>query len=711
MSQNLSEISIQYVKGVGPARKKLFLNLGVQSVEDLLYLFPRRYEDRRDMTPIAQVKVGEWQTVTGTVSKHTARRSYYTKKHLTEVLLDDASGRLYCVWFNQPYLNAYFKPGKKVVCYGKVDVYKNRLQMVSPEYEIIEQEEDELLSLQRIVPVYPLTKGMSQRYLRKVIHSCLEKYKEGLTDELPVALRNKCRLANLKRSIEQIHFPTDFQEQEEAIRRISFEEFYFFQIALRLRRLSLVHKEGVAHVLKDAFCLRYLDSFPFTLTAAQKRVIQEIRRDMENPQPMLRLLQGDVGSGKTVVALFGCLAAVANGYQAAFMAPTEILAKQHYENIVKQLEGVEGKRDKGVKDKASNPLPLKPFTPVLLTSSTPKKERDTLLEQIKNGKVHFIIGTHSLLQEEVVFKNLSFVVIDEQHKFGVRQRALLAGKGTNPDVLIMTATPIPRTLCLTLYGDLDVSVIDESPKGRGKIKTKHFSQDAEEMVYLSVQEKLKEGRQAYVVYPIIEENEKLDLKAAEEMFKKFQKETFKDFRIGLVHGQMKRKDTEEVMQKFKTRVLDLLVATTVLEVGIDVPNASVMVIEHAERFGLAQLHQLRGRIGRGQADSYCYLLGDPQTEESQKRLEAIVATTDGFQIAQADLEIRGPGKFFGRHQHGLNELKVANPATQLGILEEARKEALELMEADPSLKETGHKPIREVVIRRYPTYLQAVLAG
>jgi len=693
----LSDISIQFIKGVGPARKKIFEKLGVESVEDLFYLFPRRYEDRRKISKIAQLRVGEWQTVTGVVQTQHSRKSWFTKKHLSEVVLDDKSGKLVCVWFNQPYIEKYLNAGKQVVCYGKVDVYNKRLQMVSPEYEVIEFGDDgkENLSLNRIVPIYPLTRGMTQRYLRKTVKICLDKHKEDLSDELSVPLRNKHRLANIKRSISNIHFPDDFKYQEEAIKRISFEEFYFFQISIILRRLSITQKPGFEHKISDTLAIKFIESFSFDFTRAQKKVVREIRGDMQGKHPMLRLLQGDVGSGKTVVALFGCMAAIQNGNQACIMAPTEILARQHFKKITAMLKAG----------------PFSKIKTALLVSGLKKNEKDETYAKIQSGEIHLVIGTHALINEEIQFKHLSFAVIDEQHKFGVRQRAMLSEKGSNPDILIMTATPIPRTLCITLYGDLDVSILDELPPGRIEVKTELFKHERSKEVYQKVKAKVKEGRQAYIIYPIIEESEALDLKAAQAMFRQFKKEDFKGLKVQLVHGQMKREEATDIMNKFNDHKIDILVATTVLEVGVDVPNASVMVIEHAERFGLAQLHQLRGRIGRGEHGGECYLIAEPQTQEGQLRMKAILKTTDGFKIAQADLEIRGPGRFFGRHQHGLNELKIANPATQLDILELARKEALSLTKIDPKLAQKGNHRIIQIIRERYPTYLKDVEAG
>ncbi len=685
--------SIQYLKGVGPARKKIFARLGIETIEDLFYFFPRRYEDRRQMTPIAQLKIGEPQTTSGQIISFNAHRSWYTKKHLSELILDDKTGRLTCVWFNQPYLENYFKPGTKIVLYGKAALYKNRLQMISPEYELIGSEEDEFLSLGRIVPVYPLTRGITQRYLRRCVKYSLDRYRDELTDVLPVSLRNQYRLYNIKRSIEQIHFPESLKDQEESLKRISFEEFYFFQLSVMLRRLSITHKPGIEHQISDALTLKFIHSFPFELTQAQKKVIQEIRADMAKKVPMLRLLQGDVGSGKTLVALFGAVAAFENGYQACIMAPTEILATQHFENIQEMLK-------KGA---------FSSLKAGLLMSNVKKDQKEKLYEQIKNGKIDLVVGTHALIQENLQFKNLSFVVIDEQHKFGVRQRALLAQKGTNPDVLIMTATPIPRSLCMTLYGDLDVSTIDELPPGRGKVKTLLFKESDVAEAYELIKEKLEAGRQAYIVYPIIEESEEIDLKSAEEMFKRFKKQEFKKYRVGLIHGQMKRSEAESVMSKFKKKEIDVLVATTVVEVGVDVPNASVMMIEHAEHFGLAQLHQLRGRIGRGKEEAVCILVSSDETLEENARLKAILSTHDGFKIAEQDLLIRGPGQFFGRHQHGLNELKVANPIKQLDILEIARKEAAALITEDPKLEKNS--ALKDIIRQRYPTYLSMVTAG
>jgi ATP-dependent DNA helicase RecG len=692
MPQALSEIPIQFIKGVGPAKAKLLSNLGISSVEELLNLFPHRYEDRTQFTPIAMVQVGLNQTICGTVVS--SRRNYYSKNKNVEVVLSDKSGRINAVWFNQPWLDKIFKEGQEVVLYGRVDIFNKRLQMVVPDFELISAE-DRSLNMGRIVPIYPLTKGITQRYLRKLIDSCLAEHAQELQDIIPQPIRQKHSLSPIAQGIRQIHFPTDTVHQQKGIDRIAFEEFFLFQICVILRRLNIVQKIGIVHQVKDAMIEEYKAAFPFKLTSAQNRAMADITQDMAKNRPMLRMLQGDVGSGKTVVAFYGCIVAWKNKKQAAIMAPTEILAQQHFLNFQKLL----------------GQSAFKKIKTALLISSTPAKEKKEIYKHLKDGDIDLIIGTHALLEETIAFKHLSFVVIDEQHKFGVSQRALLTDKGNNPDILIMTATPIPRTLCLTLYGDLDVSVINELPPGRGTIKTYHFPLAKAQAVYQKVRELVLKGTQAYIIYPLVDESEKLDLKAAKDMFVHLQKFEFHGMRLGLVHGQMKRDETDVIMEQFKKHELDILVATTILEVGIDIPNANIMVIEHAERFGLSQLHQLRGRIGRGAHNAMCVLLGDPLTQEGKMRMEAIVQTTDGFKIAEQDLKIRGPGHYFGRFQHGLNELKMANPITQIEVLEKAREDAIILTQNDPQLSTKEHRLIKETIKKRYPQYLDLILAG
>ncbi len=690
---NISEIPVQFVKGVGPAKAKLLANLGIHTVEDLLYHFPYRHEDRSRFTPIAMLNPGETQTVSGKILA-VAPRNFYSRHKNVEISVADKSGRVFCVWFNQPWLDKYFKAEQEIVLHGRVGVYKKRLQMVVPDFELI-AEEDRTLNMGRIVPVYPLTKGITQRFMRKVIHEALENNIGQIRDVIPAAVRQRQGLESIAKSIRQVHFPNDEQAREQAGQRAAFEEFFLFQVCVLLRRLSMTTKKGIAHPLPETFMGEYAGSFPFSLTKSQRKAAEEVAQDMAKARPMLRLLQGDVGCGKTVVAFFGCAAAFHNGRQSVIMAPTEILAQQHYANFQKLLD---------------RPV-FKGMRCSLLTSVMPKKDKERITQGLKEGSIDVIVGTHALLEENVVFKDLSFVVIDEQHKFGVSQRALLSAKGSNPDVLVMTATPIPRTLCLTLYGDLDVSVIDEMPPGRGVVKTYCFAEDKSAGVYEKVRQWVQKGTQTYIIYPMVDESETLDLKAATDMFNHFVKFEFKDLRLALVHGQMAKKQVEETMLKFKNHEIDILVATTILEVGIDVPNANVMVIEHAERFGLSQLHQMRGRIGRGVQDGVCILIANPTTTEAKSRLDAIIQTTDGFKIAEYDLEIRGPGHYFGRHQHGENEIRTANPLTQMAVLEKARSEAIEITRLDPQLNGKDHALIKSIIKKRYPQYLETVLAG
>ncbi len=687
---SLRTTAVRYVKGVGPARERLFANLGVSTVDDLFFLLPRRYEDRTHIIPIRETVIGDLQTVAGEVAVHQARRSWYTKKHVYEVVLRDSGGQITCVWFNQPYLVHYFKPGTRVVVYGKVDLYKDRLQMISPEYEIIDSADDGQLSMGKIVAIYPLTRGMTQRYIRRTMMTAWQAFGDRVEDSLPVAVRNSYRLLSARESIEAVHFPRSFPALQDGIRRISFEEFLVFQLAAQMRRSTIVQRQGYAHVIDDHEIRRFLDGLGIELTRAQTRVIDEILTDMRRPVPMLRLLQGDVGCGKTLVAVTAAVAAARAGHQAAVLVPTEILAHQHAATFQRVLA-----------NGSAGDLRVD-----LLVGEGVAAERERVLGRVRSGETDILVGTHALLSGGVVFKDLSFVVMDEQHKFGVDQRAVMSAKGVNPDVLVMTATPIPRTLSLTLFGDLDISTIDELPPGRGTVVTRLISMDQAAEAYALIRRHVEGGEQAYVVYPVVSESEEGDLKAAVAMCHEFQHKTFRDLRVGLVHGQMKRRDADEAMDRFKRHEIDILVATTVLEVGIDVPNASVMVIEHAERFGLAQLHQLRGRIGRGGRDGICVLLADPTTEGGFARLEVMKKTSDGFEIAEEDLRIRGPGRYFGRHQHGMNELRFGNPLTQTELLTEAGEAARRIAESDPGLIAPEYRSLRASIQERYPGFLE-----
>jgi len=688
--------SIQYLKGIGPKRAKSFAGYGVNTIEELLYYFPRRYEERTNFTSISELKEGQLYTIKAQVQLGRSRSSW-RRRHfsITEALVSDPTGQISCVWFNQPYLKDYLKTGASLILYGKVRRYNDKLQMDNPEFEFFGGEDDDSLNIGRIVPVYTLPQGFSQRSLRQVIKIALDKFLPKINDCLPFDLRTRNNLLNLAQSLLNIHFPQSMDLQKQAHSRLSFEEFFIFQLPLVLRKLKRKEKKGLKHTVDGKLTEDFVASLPFKLTLAQEKVIAEIKKDMAAPVAMQRLLQGDVGSGKTVVATLASLIAVQGGYQAAFMAPTEILARQHYDKVSSQLSGLvfSGKK----------------IRLALLTGQD--KEKQKICREIKNGEVDLVIGTHALLQEELSFKNLGFVVIDEQHKFGVGQRALLPKKGNNPDVLIMTATPIPRTLAITLYGDLDISVINQLPPGRIPVKTLLFSHEQKKKAYAIVKEELNYRRQAYIIYPVIEESYALDIAGAKKMFTELKEGEFKDFRLGIVHGKLKQAAQEEVMLKFKKGQLDILISTTILEVGIDIPNATCMIIESAERFGLSQLHQLRGRIGRGRLQSFCILISDGQTEEAVLRLQAMVESSDGFRIAEEDLKIRGPGEFFGSRQHGLAELKIANPLLQMKLLKASRQEAIKLLSHDPGLQERPHQLLKEKLLQRFPEYEKMMLVG
>lgn len=687
---------IQYLKGIGPKRAKSFEARGVSTVEELAYYFPRRYEDRTNFAKISELKTGQVYTIKAQVLSGGQRNSWRRRAlSITEAELEDDTGKISCVWFNQPYLKEYLKTGVSLILYGKVEEYGFKLQMNNPEFELIDEADDDSLNIGRIVPIYTLPKGFSQRSMRSLIKNTLDEFLPKINDALPFDIRSRNNLLNLAQSLLNIHFPQNPDLQKQAHRRLSFEEFFIFQLPLVLRKLRRKEKKGISHIVSGKLIDDFIFKLPFKLTLAQQKVLEEIKADMAKPQAMQRLLQGDVGSGKTVIAALACLMAIQSGHQAAIMAPTEILARQHYEKIISQLGEIVFTGQK---------LRLG-----LLVGKD--KDKEKLYQEIKEGRINLVIGTHALLQEELVFKDLSFIVIDEQHKFGVGQRALLPKKGNNCDVLIMTATPIPRTLAITLYGDLDVSVINQLPPGRIPVKTIHFSQENRKKGYTVVKEELNYGRQGYIIYPVIEESYALDIAGAKKMFIELKDGEFKDFRLGLIHGRLKAKEQEEIMSKFKKRELDLLISTTILEVGIDIPNATCMIIESAERFGLSQLHQLRGRIGRGKLESTCILISSSQSQEAKARLAAMIASGDGFYIAEEDLKIRGPGEFFGNRQHGLAELKIANPLIQMQLLKIAREEAIRLLEQDAQLKERPHQLLKEKLLQRFPEYEKLMLVG
>ena len=662
---------VQFLKGVGPARARLLEKLGVKTLEDILYFFPWRYEDRKNLTEISNLSYGRQATTMCEVVSSRVVMTPRRRMKIFELCVTDRTGSLTAKWFNQAYLKKYFKKGQKVILSGMVkgNPYAGSgLEMENPDFEILESD-DTPVHMTRIIPIYNATEGISPKQLRTLLFNTVQAHAPGVRDYLPEDIIQKNGLRPLQWAISEAHFPDEIENIQdlntgasEAHRRLIFDEFFMLELGLALMKKKDVSQKGISFRHKGTLVNSFIDALPFSLTAAQKRVIQEIGKDMENDLPMNRLVHGDVGCGKTVVALISMLIAAENNYQSCLMAPTELLAEQHYINIHKLVEALG-------------------LHVVLLTASV----KDRPIADIASGRAQIVIGTHAIIQEEVKFNKLGLAIIDEQHRFGVMQRAHMKRKGLNPDILIMTATPIPRTLALTLYGDLDVSIIDELPAGRRPVRTKVYFPSQKDRVIELLGNELAKGRQAYIVYPLIEESEKLDLKSALDGYEVFKK-IFSDRKVGLVHGRMKHHEREGVMALFKTGDLDLLVSTTVIEVGIDVPNASLMLIVHAERFGLAQLHQLRGRIGRGSHDSYCLLMGYPPfSEEGKRRLKAMELTCDGFKIAEEDLAIRGPGDFFGTRQSGIPELKIANIVRDIRILEVARRDAFSLIEHDPSL--------------------------
>lgn len=676
---------VQYLKGVGPHKAALLERLGIATIQDVLLTLPVRYEDRRSSAKIITLKPEQLYAVVGkVVVAETVQPSQRNRRlKMFQIAISDGSGVLKGKWFNQAFLQRVFKPGQTVVLYGTVrrDYYGAGLEIMHPEYEILDDGDEsaeagaEQIHTGRIVPIYRLTEGLSQKQMRSIAYAAVTLYGPMLPETLPQDMLLRHALPERKEAAIAVHFPpasaliNDLNRSATpAHHRLSFDELITFQIGLATLKRHQEEEPGIACSAAGTLGKALTSSLPFQLTAAQLRVLSEIRKDMARPVPMHRLVQGDVGSGKTIVALLAMLDAVECGYQAALMAPTEILAEQHYLNIVRLVE----------------PLGIRV---ALQTGSTKKRD----LEQIATGDSAIVIGTHALIQGNVSFKKLGLIVIDEQHRFGVMQRALLRKKGAQPDTLVMTATPIPRTLALTLYGDLDYSVIDELPPNRSPIRTSLLSERQKGQIYQKIENSLSKGNQVYVVYPLIEESEKMSLKDAISGAEALQK-MFPHRTVGIVHGRLKAPERDTVMRDFKEKRIDILVSTTVIEVGVDVPNATLMIIIHAERFGFSQLHQLRGRVGRGSDQSHCILLAYGHGDDARRRLTVMTETTDGFRIAEEDLELRGPGEFFGTRQSGLPDLKVANIVRDAKIVEITRREAFSLLELDPDL--AGYPALR-----------------
>lgn len=708
-------LSVRFVKGVGPKRTNVLQRLRIETVEDALWTIPWRYEDRSVMTPIGNLVPGMLASICGTVEKCDAKRTRNRRLSVLELGVEDQSGRMQVVFFNQPYLENTLSVGTHVMMSGRVMVGRHGWMMPRmdvAQYEILGEGSESTLHVGRIVPIYHETKGWTSRQMRILVKNLLAEHGLELLDHLPAPLRTRQRLIPFHEALQETHFPktgTDLHLLERgktpAHRRLAFEELLLLQLALATRHRAVHDEPKELRFNPRTPLLEKLGRLlPFRLTTAQDRVIREIFRDMISPRPMNRLVQGDVGSGKTAVALHAIVMACGSGYQAALMAPTEILAEQHYRNLSGTLQALG-------------------LQATLVHGGEKVSVKRAQAGQLASGEIQVAIGTHALIQHGVKFKHLGLAVVDEQHKFGVLQRKMLIDKGYKPDVLVLTATPIPRTLAMTVYGDLDVSVIDVLPPGRKPVRTFLFVEGQRRRAYQIVRDELRNKKQAYVIYPLVEESGKTDLQAAIQGAEQLQNGEFAEFRVGLLHGRMKTAEKEAVMADFKAGTIQLLIATTVIEVGVDVPNATIIMIEHAERFGLAQLHQLRGRVGRSTHQSYCLLMAanmwpgktqwgwavQEQKElmsSAKERLEALVRSNDGFVIAEDDLRIRGPGEFFGLRQWGMPEFRVANLARDGDLLQQARQEAFSLLQSDPGLNEPAHQGLREAMLRKWEKKLE-----
>ena len=664
---------VKYIKGVGPNRVKLLNKLNIFTLKDLITYYPKAYEDRSKPKNIAECIDGNEALIEavacGRVSEVRLRG-----KTMQKLVVRDETGTANITWFNQSYLKNKFEVGNKYHFYGKVSNNFGRISMTSPVFD----EDGKSFNTGKIIPLYPLTYQLSQNTLRKIIENGLKEVEGNLEETLPEYLLKEYKLQGINEATKNIHFPKEFKDFNIARTRLVFEELLSTQLSLLELKNSYMNEEKGIQFSKEAKMSEVINKLPFKLTKAQLRVLEEIDQNMESDKSMNRLLQGDVGSGKTVVAICAAYKAVKCGYQAAIMAPTAILATQHLENFKNILEELNIKCE-------------------LLISGITKKKKEELLERLANGEIDILIGTHAIIEENVIFKNLGLVVTDEQHRFGVKQRTKIAEKGQNPDVLVMTATPIPRTLALILYGDLDISIIDELPPNRKKIDTFAVNKSMTERVNNFILKQIEEGRQAYIVCPLVEENEELDLKSVEKLYELYKTEIFPQYRVEYIHGKMKQKEKDDIMERFKAGKIDILISTTVIEVGVDVPNSNIMVIENAERFGLAQLHQLRGRVGRGEYKSYCVLKYEGKGENVRQRMKVMCDTNDGFVISEKDLELRGSGDFFGTMHHGLSEFKIANLFEDMPILKSVQGIAMKILADDPKLEKEDNKLLRELI--------------
>jgi ATP-dependent DNA helicase RecG len=690
---------VTIARGIAAGSAAKLAKLGVQTIRDLLFFFPRRHLDYSQRKPIAELEVGEEQTLLATVWE--ARIARLGPQKGTEVIVGDETGNMRAVWFNQPFLARNFPTNAQLVLSGRVSEFKGNKVFESPEWELVEDKE--LIHTGRLVPVYPLTRGLYPRQVRNMVKRVLDDWVWQVTDFLPQEIKSRNRFMDLPEAIMKAHYPDSHLVKAEARKRLAFDELFLLQLGVLGKKRDWQESQpGNAFTVKGDELTRFLNSLPFELTQAQQRVLQDILADLQKSRPMSRLLQGEVGSGKTVVATAALLVAAANGYQGAFMAPTEILAEQHFKNICQLLSKISSEKDEQGNVCCYHGLFSHPVTFALLTGGLSEKEKAALHQQIQEGKIDIVIGTHALIQKVVEFSRLGLAVIDEQHRFGVVQRLALRQKGFNPHILVMTATPIPRTLALTLYGDLDLSVIDELPPGRQEIKTRWLRPEQRDRAYDFLRKQTISRQQAFIICPLIEESESIEAKAAVVEYERLSREVFPDLRLGLLHGRMAANEKEKVMQSFRDGKLDILVSTPVVEVGIDVPNATVMLVEAADRFGLSQLHQFRGRVGRGEKQSYCLLLAENPSPEGSERLKAIEGIQNGFILAEKDLELRGPGEFFGTRQSGLPDLRMAR-LSDTPLLELARNEAIALFKRDSSLTMPEHVLLAKELVRVWQT--------
>ena len=690
--------SITAIRGISSGLAARFNKLGVKTIRDLLYFFPHRHLDYSQKKSISQLTEGEEQTIIANVWQ--AQEIRLGGRRSTEAIVGDETGNVRVVWFNNPYLAKQLTTNTRVVISGRVSLFNGRYVFESPEWELVGDED--LIHTGRLVPIYPLTRGLRPRQVRKLMKGVIDQWAWQVEDFLPPELRQRCNLLPLPSAISQAHYPDDEAVKAEARVRLAFDELFLLQLGVLSKKRDWQESQpGSPFTPHKPVLDTFIKSLLFELTPAQQRVLGELLADLQKTRPMSRLLQGEVGSGKTVVATAALLVAAANGYQGAFMVPTEILAEQHFTTIcqflsrVGQQEGEEGYL------RSYSGLLSRPLTVALLIGDIKQVRKQKLQQSVLDGDIDIVIGTHALIQKGVEFHRLGLAVVDEQHRFGVTQRSALRQKGFNPHVLVMTATPIPRTLALTLYGDLDLSVIDQLPPGRQVVKTKWLKPGQRDSAYAFVRRQIASGRQAFIICPLIEESEAIQARAAIAEYERLSQEVFPDLRLGLLHGRMSAADKDKVMRRFRSGELDILVSTPVVEVGIDVPNATVMLIESADRFGLSQLHQFRGRVGRGQEQSYCMLLAQNPSEVGRQRLDIIEKVQDGFALAEEDLRLRGPGEFFGTRQSGLPDLRMAK-LSDVGLLELARSEAIKLFQIDPSLDKPEHRPLAKELARVWP---------